>query len=205
MEEYMAMLNLAYVGTSRIPVTYLLFQVEYFLTKHVRTGSISTGWKTKCKVWQLQGDVIYSFFTLLEIHTFEAMPRANLKKYLPSGYAPGYASGKISAMPRANLKKYLPSGYAPGYASGKISAMPRANLKKYLPSGYAPGYASGKISAMPRANLKKYLPSGYAPGYASGKISVKFKNFRDFPKYSRGLRPRLRLRQFLNIHPLATP
>ncbi|KRY17699.1 hypothetical protein T12_13566 [Trichinella patagoniensis] len=26
---------------------------------------------------------------------FFAMPRANLKKYLPSGYAPGYASGKF--------------------------------------------------------------------------------------------------------------
>ncbi|KRY06244.1 hypothetical protein T01_10900 [Trichinella spiralis] len=42
--------------------------------------------------------------------------------------------------------KYLPSGYALGYASGKFFAMLQANLKKYLPSGYAWGYASGKIS-----------------------------------------------------------
>ncbi|KRZ63713.1 hypothetical protein T08_5824 [Trichinella sp. T8] len=33
--------------------------------------SISTGWKTKCKVCQVQGDVIYSFLTLLDIHIFE--------------------------------------------------------------------------------------------------------------------------------------
>ncbi|KRX36366.1 hypothetical protein T05_407 [Trichinella murrelli] len=54
-------------------------------------------------------------------------------------------------MLRANLKKYLPSGYARGYASGKISpqatpqATLQAKLKKYLPTGYAWGYASGKI------------------------------------------------------------
>ncbi|KRY41716.1 hypothetical protein T03_15667 [Trichinella britovi] len=36
---------------------------------------------------------------------------ANLKKYLPSGYASGYASGNI----------FIAAGYAPGYASGYAS------------------------------------------------------------------------------------
>ncbi|KRX21699.1 hypothetical protein T07_2240 [Trichinella nelsoni] len=38
---------------------------------HVRTGSTSTGWSTKCKGCQVQGNVIHSFFALLEIHTLE--------------------------------------------------------------------------------------------------------------------------------------
>ncbi|KRZ90103.1 hypothetical protein T08_2734 [Trichinella sp. T8] len=73
------------------------------------------------------------------------------------------------AMLQANLKKYLPSGYAWGYASGKIFAMPQANLKKYLPSGYAWGYASGKIF-----EIFKKIAAGYAPGYASGNLKKKF-------------------------------
>ncbi|KRX71749.1 hypothetical protein T06_7124 [Trichinella sp. T6] len=53
--------------------------------------------------------------------------------------------------------------------------------------------------ATPQAMLQaKYLPSGYALGYASGKFFISCENFRDFQKYSRGLCPRLRFRQFLN-------
>ncbi|KRX81049.1 hypothetical protein T06_1821 [Trichinella sp. T6] len=98
-------------------------------------------------------------------------------KYLPSGYALGYASGKFF--------KKIAAGYAPGNASGKIFALRLCSglrlrqifhkqfLNKYSPSGYAAGYFLKKfcLQAMPRANLKKYLPSGYTPGYASGKIS----------------------------------
>ncbi|KRY17684.1 hypothetical protein T12_13447 [Trichinella patagoniensis] len=66
-------------------------------------------------------------------------------------------------MPRANLKKYLPSGYAPGYASGKISAI----FKKNLISGYALGSASGKIGIlfcglMPEINWICDAENGYA-------------------------------------------
>ncbi|KRX40406.1 hypothetical protein T05_5146 [Trichinella murrelli] len=54
--------------------------------------------------------------------------------------------------------------------------------------------------------FEKNLPSGYASGYASGNIFVKSKNFRNFQKDSRRLRPRLRFRQFLkNIYPQAMP
>ncbi|KRX36371.1 hypothetical protein T05_14979 [Trichinella murrelli] len=56
-----------------------------------------------------------------------------------------------------------------------------------------------KPQATPQAMLQaKYLPSGYARGYASGKFFIICENFRDFQKYSRGLCPRLRFRQFLN-------
>ncbi|KRY31417.1 hypothetical protein T01_2277 [Trichinella spiralis] len=45
----------------------------------------------------------------------QAKPKAMLqKKYLPSGYASGYASGKLF------IFKKIAAGYAPGYASGKI-------------------------------------------------------------------------------------
>ncbi|KRY08325.1 hypothetical protein T12_4079 [Trichinella patagoniensis] len=78
----------------------------------------------------------------------QAMLQANLKKYLPSGYAWGYASGKIFAI----LKNIHPLATP--------QAMLQANLKKYLPSGYAWGYASGKIFAMlgatPPAKLAYY-------------------------------------------------
>ncbi|KRZ62361.1 hypothetical protein T02_8181 [Trichinella nativa] len=96
-------------------------------------------------------------------------------KYLPSGYALGYASGKF-------FKKI-----AAGYAPGKIFALRlcsglrlrqifhklcfRQFVKNICPQAMPGGNASGKIFAMPPANLKKYLPSGYTPGYASGKIS----------------------------------
>ncbi|KRX58791.1 hypothetical protein T09_14941 [Trichinella sp. T9] len=81
-------------------------------------------------------------------------------------YALGYALGKF--------KKYLPSGYAWGYASGKISAMPRANLKKYLPSGYASGYTSSNFfkifKKIAQINALSY-PSGYALGHPRGCLS----------------------------------
>ncbi|KRY15078.1 hypothetical protein T12_11176 [Trichinella patagoniensis] len=69
--------------------------------------------------------------------------RANLKKYLPSGYASGYASGKIS------IFKKIAAGYAPGYASGYAPG----NFKKIF-----------TLRLCPRLFLKKNLPSGYASG-----------------------------------------
>ncbi|KRX80643.1 hypothetical protein T06_1611 [Trichinella sp. T6] len=68
---------------------------------------------------------------------------ANLKKYLPSGYASGYASGKIS------IFKKIAAGYAPGYAPGYASG----NFKKIFP-----------LRLCPRLFLKKKLPLGYASG-----------------------------------------
>ncbi|KRZ81291.1 hypothetical protein T08_14811, partial [Trichinella sp. T8] len=87
-----------------------------------------------------------------------------------------YAVGVIK---KAMLQgKYLTSGYALSYASGKFF--------KKIPAGYAPGNASGKIFAL-------RLCSGQ-------RLRQNFHNrekFRDFQKYSRRLRPRLRFRQFL--------
>ncbi|KRY53945.1 hypothetical protein T03_2895 [Trichinella britovi] len=70
--------------------------------------------------------------------------------------------------------------------SAMLWATPPANFSKRYPQ------------ATPQAMLQaKYLPSGYARGYASGKFFIICENFRDFQKYSRGLCPRLRFRQFL--------
>ncbi|KRX33035.1 hypothetical protein T05_14238 [Trichinella murrelli] len=84
---------------------------------------------------------------------------ANLKKYLPSGYASGYASGNIFAMPRAIFEKNFAFRLCLG-----------ANLKKYLPSGYASGYASGNIFIAQGNALS--CPSGYALGHPRGCLSL---------------------------------
>ncbi|KRY29834.1 hypothetical protein T01_6319 [Trichinella spiralis] len=104
-----------------------------------------------------------------------------------SGYAWGYASGKIF--------KKIAAGYAPGKLYANIC--PQAMLGAMPPA---------KCSLCFRQIICKYLPSGYAWGYASGEIFVNSKKFRYFQKDSRRLRPRLRFRQFKkNIHPQVQP
>ncbi|KRY44168.1 hypothetical protein T03_12418 [Trichinella britovi] len=100
-----------------------------------------------------------------EEKTEEAMPRGKFKKYLPSGYASGYASGNIFAMPQGKFKKIF-----------ALWLCFRLRLRQYF------RYASGKF--------KKYLPSGYASGYASGNF---FQNFQiDSPRQRPKLHFRLR-------------
>ncbi|KRX12574.1 hypothetical protein T07_778 [Trichinella nelsoni] len=91
-------------------------------------------------------------------------PKAMLQaKYLPSGYALGYASGKFFAMLAGN-------------ASGKIFVKSKIfEIFKMIAAGYAPGYASGKFqkNIYPQGMLGATPPAKFfvifeeiAPGYA---------------------------------------
>ncbi|KRY49227.1 hypothetical protein T03_9333 [Trichinella britovi] len=97
-----------------------------------------------------------------EEKTEEAMPRGKFKKYLPSGYASGYASGNIFAMPQGKFKKIF-----------ALWLCFRLRLRQYF--RYASGYASGNFfkifKKIAQGNTLSY-PSGYALGHPRGCLSL---------------------------------
>ncbi|KRY69107.1 hypothetical protein T4A_1838 [Trichinella pseudospiralis] len=104
---------------------------------------------------------------------------------------------------------YFPLGYAPGYASGRISKFSEfSEFFRNLAPGVAPGYAPGQTKicichrAMPRAI--KYANFICPQGSPQATPQAKFQKISEISNFSEilppGVAPRLRRRASKNLH-----